>query len=374
MKISMVIVNTSPVIYDARVRKEATALAAAGHDVTLLALTRNGEPGLERLGVLRVQLMALHSRRFPRWRVVWPVRYGEFLVRSALRLVGHRADVYHAHDLDALPPAWMAARITGARVVYDSHELFTERPIEAPWLWRRIERALLKDVDAVLTASAERADIMYKEYGARQLPTPIVNCPEAVKLKGDPGLRAALPPALRDRRLVLYQGALGGNRCLEQLVLSAREFDPNTLLALLGTQTEFVKQVLRPLVDRHGLQERVPFIASADIGVVIYRNNCRNNYYCAPNKLYDYCMARLAVVGCDFPPVRALIERHQVGALFDPEDSSSIACAVNGLLRDAAELARVRSQAEAVSAVHNWNSEAGKLVDLYATLPSRRRR
>ena len=60
-------------------------------------------------------------------------RAGEILSRSAVHFVLYRAlvasrpDVVHAHDINTLPTAWAAARRAGARLVYDAHEISTDR-------------------------------------------------------------------------------------------------------------------------------------------------------------------------------------------------------------------------------------------------------
>lgn len=376
MKVSMLILNTNPIIHDARVRKEALALAAAGHSVTLVALARKDEKVPESFGPVRLKILPLLLRNV-RSRVLWPLQYGEFVLNSTVVLIAHRADVYHAHDLCALPSAWLAARLTGARVLYDSHELFTERPIHFTWIWRKVERFLLNRVDLVVAASEERADVMHTEYGAKQRPEVIMNCPESVTITSQGGIRAALPEADRNKKIVVYQGGMSPGRCLEELIAASRDFRQDAVLAFLGSRSQYADQVLKPLVERLALTDRVIFlppvpssevasyIASADIGVVIYRNSCRNNYLCAPNKLYDYCMAGLAVAGCDFPPVRAVIQEYRVGGMFNPENPTSIAAAINELLNDEIELANARRRTRGVSAAYNWESQARKLQQMY---------
>jgi glycosyltransferase involved in cell wall biosynthesis len=382
MKVSMLILNTNPIIHDARVRKEALALASAGHSVTLVALARKNESVPKSFGPVGLKVLPLLLRNV-HWRVLLPLQYAEFVVSAMVLLIAQRADVYHAHDLCALPSAWLAAKLTRARVIYDSHELFTERPIRFTWIWRKVERFLLNRVDVIVAASEERADVMHKEYGARQRPQVIMNCPEAVTTSSEGGLRASLSEADRNKKIVVYQGGLAPGRCLEELIAASCEFEKNAVLVFLGSRSAYADQVLKPLVKRLSVTDRVIFlpavpssdvasyIASADVGVVIYRNSCRNNYLCAPNKLYDYCMAGLAVAGCDFPPVRAVIEQYRVGVMFTPEDPASITKEINNLLSDEVELAAAKRRTHDVAIVYNWESQAGKLQQLYKALAYR---
>jgi glycosyltransferase involved in cell wall biosynthesis len=382
MRVCMVLMNLESVIHDSRVRKEARSLARAGHNVRLVAMTHPGESLGKRIDGFETSLFRLWSRCLPKNTLIRLMKYIEFNIKAFTRMAIFRADVYHAHDLDTLLPAWFAARLMGARVVYDSHELYTERPIAMPGFWRFLERILIARVDAVIGANDDRAEVMFREYGARTLPTVIMNCPSgsSVSEAGMNTLREELPPTVRGKHIILYQGALSSNRCLESLVASAKYFDESAILVLMGNFSTFCEDVLKKIVAEHSLQKRVFFrnpvdsrflvhyISSADIGVIIYKNSCRNNYLCAPNKMFEYCMAGLPNIGCNFPPIRRIAEKYGVTLLFDPEDLMSIANAANAILRNAALFEAAKAATAAVAADFTWEHEETKLINLYEAL------
>jgi glycosyltransferase involved in cell wall biosynthesis len=152
------------------------------------------------------------------------------------------------------------------------------------------------------------------------------------------------------------------------------------VLVFVGSPSSFSKDVLKKLVSMHGLERRVFFqpavdsmklvhyIASADIGVVIYKNSCRNNYLCAPNKLFEYCMAGLPSIGCDFPPVRRVAEKYGVTMLFDPEDPASIAAAANSFIKNEVGYIAAKTATATVAAECTWECEESKLIELYNSL------
>ena len=109
--------------------------------------------------------------------------------------------------------------------------------------------------------------------------------------------------------------------------------------------------------------------AGADLGVIPYRNAGLNNFYTSPNKLFEYCAAGVPVVASAFPELKKVVEGLQVGRTFDPDDPDAIAAAVNALLEDPAELARVRLNASRAAGEFTWESEVRALVDAYAALP-----
>ena len=382
MKVCMVLMNTTSLRSDARVRKEAASLAKAGHIVCLVAKQLPNETFGKSLDGFSLRLVRLRTGGRTGAIVTNLIRYIEFNLKVLTRMLGFRADVYHAHDLDTLFPCWLAAKITGARLVYDSHELYTERPIETPWLWRRLERSLIKRVDAVIAANEDRAEIMLKEYGAKELPTVIRNSPvpPSIAETSQYTLREVIPVEFQNKRLLVYQGALSPNRCLENVLRSVQHLDPSAVLVFLGHESSFSNSVLRPLVTELNLIDRIHFakavdsrqvvhtLSSADLGVVIYRNSCRNNYLCAPNKLFDYCMAGLPCIACDFPPIRRIGAQFNVLEYFDPEDPCSIASAVNKFIHDPARYTAAKMAALQVARYYTWGREEETLQSLYERL------
>src|SRR4051794_37611516 len=101
------------VVHDARVSREAAALAGAGHDVTVLELDPDARGELR--GFRR------RSAAPPAWvrRLPAPVYRLVFALTFVRRTVALRPDVVHAHDAPMLAPGLVAARLARARIVYD---------------------------------------------------------------------------------------------------------------------------------------------------------------------------------------------------------------------------------------------------------------
>jgi glycosyltransferase involved in cell wall biosynthesis len=104
--------------------------------------------------------------------------------------------------------------------------------------------------------------------------------------------------------------------------------------------------------------------ASADVGVLLYSREGRNNIYAAPNKLYEYLFAGLPLVSSAFPGLQSLIEEGGYGACAEPEDAQSIAEAI----KRAAALPSGKLLAARARAAFRWEDEVWRLADLYRTL------
>ena len=117
------------------------------------------------------------------------------------------------------------------------------------------------------------------------------------------------------------------------------------------------------------MAELLAVTAGADVGVIPYRNVGLNNFFTSPNKLFEYCAAGVPVAASRFPELVKVVEGLSVGRTFDPDDPSSIATAVNAIVGDPAELARLRENAGRAAASFSWEREAEVLLAVYDSLP-----
>jgi glycosyltransferase involved in cell wall biosynthesis len=285
------------------------------------------------------------------------------------------ADCYVAEDLQSAWAALLAARFRRRPVIYDAHEIESEQGCgEAVRIQRRflqsLERKLVPQVDRLVVPNHLRAAFFTDRYGLRSEPVVVRNCPPAQSAPVGNGLREALGLSA-SMRLVLYHGAMIPHRALDNLIRSASYLEEGTALVLVGEQGDYFNQVLAPLREAERLQDRVfflpfvppeelaPYVASADLGIVIYENVNLNNYLCAPTKLYEFIMMEVPVAVCDFPEMAGFLREHPVGVSFDPRQPRSIADAVNGFLaRGADDMLVVQRALEEARQRYTWERES----------------
>lgn len=294
---------------------------------------------------LRLNLRRLTASQGKFWKVL---RYAEFILRAFFQVLFRRSRIIVAHDLTSLIPAFAASRLTGRRLVYHAHEIMGEMDeVAAPFqsLWRNLDRFFCPKVDSIVTPEPHRAQIYMTDYGAKKLPVVVANCPLY-----RPSVRSNL---LRDyvvarnssiERIILYQGIIEPDRCIDNIIHAMSMVPARFAFILMGTGHKGYFDKLTGAIETLSLTDRIffhPYVpydrlhaytSSADIGVLLYRNTNRNNYYCAPNKLYEYFQAGLPVIASDFPGMHAIVGQRRLGFCVDPEDPASIAYAMIKLL------------------------------------------
>ncbi len=355
---------------------------------------------LTRLATLAVSVLLLPAgvvwfavgrsryRELVQWTLRW--RFGTLGWNRAAAAVAPVADVYHGHDLSALPAAAEAATRNGGLLVYDSHEVFLEsganarRPGWARAMLSRLERRFAGQASALVTVNAALAEVLTSRLPIRRAVV-VHNCPPRwTPAAAHPGHLRAAAGIGPEVPLVLYHGGFSAHRGLEQLTA-----------ALLAPGMESVHAAylgygsMRGWLDAQAADPRyggrlhvidaVPpdilldWVADADAGVMAIQPSTLNHRLSTPNKLFECMAAGVPSVVSDMPGMRAIAldpELGPVGEVCDPADPASIAAAMQRIL-ELAPAARADLRARCLRAAHerwNWEVESGRLLALYEEL------
>lgn len=414
---------------DARVNRECTALAEAGYDVDLTAINDPKNPAIkayekiqERFRVHRVkrypwllQAYSDHGKRFllviggVALSVAVGLFYVHFMIMSSylLFLIGGAAaikvrkvrkmvinsaiiarmivkgylinpDIYHSNDLNTLPQGIICSklRLKPRPLVYDSHEVQSDRTGYDPKKIKRIEKFLLKFVDEMMVENHTRAKHNEEIYGF--YPKTLYNYSELydINKRNKINLHAQLGID-EDEKILLYQGGLQQGRGLEKLIEAMPYIKEGVLVFIgAGKLTESLKAQAKASPEHHRIffLDKVPFqqlpsvTREAYLGFQVLQNICFNHYSASSNKLFEYIMAHVPVVASNFPEIERVVNENEVGIAIDPHDAMNIAEAVNRLLTDKALYAQCRQNTEQAKQIYNWQNEKSKLLDVYNQL------
>jgi glycogen synthase len=424
MKILMLVSN--PCTHDARVIREAEALADAGHEVRVLA---KWAPGTERQEVrhgvtyerhatksdLKLAAKApaagqsgkpvqslkafapeppasawqiLNAKRMRAYRsaAMLVPRTGPLLVYYALLFTKHglafKPDVVHAHDLVTQLAGLRISKRTGAKFIYDSHELETGRNAVYTSLERnlraRYERHLISKTDAVITVSDSIADYLAALYKIPR-PSVVLNAPSMTTalstsdhVRKRLGLDAATP-------LAVYVGSVTTNRGIENCV-RALQHAPSLHIAAVGPRAAPVAEALMREAAALGVQDRfhlidpVPheavtgFIASADVSLILIQDTCLSYRFCFPNKLLESLLAGVPVLAAKLVEREHIVAKTSAGLVVDQTDPAAIAAGALQVAKNRAEYAPGPDTIDYIRKTYAWEQQSKTLLGLYESL------
>ncbi|WP_461389167.1 glycosyltransferase [Desulfosporosinus fructosivorans] len=379
---------------DRRVLLEARSLRKAGWQVTVIAAPppftgyRLDEECFPEIKIVRIDgekaaklptSLKLSDPKLNRdWReFYW---YSNQFCSEAFKIP---AKVYVAHDLPVLPAATLVAKHYNSRLVYDAHELYPEQKHFGPertHLYTEVETLLSPYADEVITVNMSIAKELKERYGVN-LPKVILNCPE-VDNNEFPVQSNILKTTLgipENMKILLFQGSLSLNRNLENLVkamaLIARK---DVVLVILGPGDEKRKELLNIALEQGTLKRKVFFhdpvpqsellryTASADAGIIPYPHVDLNSYYCTPNKLFEFIVAGLPILGNKSPELIRYISEQGLGLNMIMDDQITIAIAIDDFFTQ--DLTPFREKVQVIRQKYVWSEESSKIVSIYEEL------
>ena len=260
-----------------------------------------------------------------------------------------RFDVIYVREvICALWLALLAPHLTGARVVYEVHDLESRNPSRAKERWAQpllhlIDRLTLTRPAALTSLTATFRD-MLASTGLRD-PCEVAVLPDAYdETRYTPQDRddARRALGLSDEPTVVYAGLTFAYRGVD-LLLNALANTPGARLILVGGR-DAERTALAGQAQRLGIGERVTFIgtqpqdrvplylAAADVLVI---PDTVTDVTASPLKLFEYMAMERAVVCPDLPALREITGGD--GAMHVPRgDVAALAAALRTLLDDSA--------------------------------------
>jgi glycosyltransferase involved in cell wall biosynthesis len=219
-----------------------------------------------------------------------------------------------------LPLAVVAKRVKKCKLIYDPHELETERlglygfgKKISKW----IERKFIFSSDAIIVVS----ESILKWYTASYQLSNIFlirNVPHFFQSKKSNVLREKF--VIPNHQLIfIYQGLINEGRSIELYLRAFSKMDHHHLVIMgYGPLEHLVIEYAGKFPNIHFQpavkpSEVMDYTSSADIGLSLIENCCLSYYYSLPNKFFEYIMAEIPLVVSNFPDMADIVKLHDIG-------------------------------------------------------------
>lgn len=358
---------TNDISIDQRMHKVCSTLVDAGYEVLLVGRLKSDS--------LALKPQKYNTHRLKMWYSKGKLFYLEYNIRLFFFLLNQKVDIITSNDLDTLLAGYLASRIKHTKLVYDTHEYFTELPElahrpKAKAVWTRLEKLLFPRVDAVSTVNQSLAAIYQGKYNKKV--EVIRNLPYRQSSNTS-------TPTEPKENIVIYQGNVNVSRGID-IMLHALTDLPEVEFWIVGPGDllESMKKMALSLgvSDRTKFWGQIPFqelvtiTRQAKIGISIEQPIGLNSTLCLPNKLSDYIQLGIPVIVSDLPEIRRVVSHYQTGIILENNEPSTLVNAIRSLLNNEKMYTDFHQNALIAANDLCWEREKDTLIAMYKNLKS----
>ncbi len=364
-KIAIVCV-TNDLTTDQRVHKTCLALQECGYFVI-------------EYGRLLPQSLTLERSYFTLRKKLWfhrgPQFYAEYNIRLFIYLMTNPVDLVFANDLDTLPAAYVAAKWRRKRLIYDTHEYYTETPelVDRPIvqsIWRKIEASIFPKLTKIITVNNSIANLYTQKYHkevnvSRNIPPSYT--PQRLMSR----VELELPV---DKNIIILQGTgINIQRGAEEAV-EAMQYIENAVLLIIGSGDVIpkLKQMTNTLhlTDKVIIKPKMTFTdlrqytMNSELGLAIDKDTNLNYHFSLPNKLFDYIHSGIPVLSSGLIELKQIIDRYDIGYYIENHDPVHIANVINKIFSDKKRYAIVKQNTLKAKVDLCWENEQAVLKNM----------
>ena len=267
-------------------------------------------------------------------------------------------------------PNYIIGKLQNKKLVFDSHELFSEIPelvnkqqVKNVWLY--LEKTIIPKLQNVITVSDSIKNHYHNLYGIS--PIVIRNIPKIKKIS-----QKNFEIDAKGKKVILYQGSVNIGRGIELMIDTMALLD-EYLFIVIGDGD--ILEQLKEKVSNLSLHDKVKFIGkktpeelkeltpNATIGMSLEEDLGLNYKYALPNKIFDYLHANVPVIVADLPEMRSLIKKHPIGEILTERTPKTLAKTIINMTNNSYEKELKTAKKEL-----NWSKEKEKLISIFSKL------
>lgn len=314
----------------------------------------------------------LSSRKLSKNLFVQVLKYFEFMYRVTFFYRKKDIKMINIHAIALLPFGVFLKYFYKSKLVYDTHELETETNGSKGLrkkLAKFIEKTLIKKCDLIFVVTENIADWYEKEYNI-QRPVVVKNAPRLFDMVKTNHFRENL--GIKDNSIiVLYQGGLSKGRGVNLLLECFKQRDDDKVVIVFMGYGELEEDIKIASREKNNIffypavapEIVLDYTSSADIGISFIENISLSDYYCLPNKLFEYAMAGLPVIVSNLKEMSELVEYYDMGIVVKDDNIESINNSIDKILLSDVE--QMKKNARKCAEENSWEIQEINMINEY---------
>jgi hypothetical protein len=259
--------------------------------------------------------------------IIYFFNYIEFFLKCIFKIYNKNITIVHCHDFLALPIGYVVKFLFNCKLIYDAHEIESEtNNVKYPIIIFILEKFIWKKIDLFISSSYSHLRWYHKKFGYKKNSIIIFNSPEISNKikKGQNSLRKKLQIPQKEL-IFLYVGGFQNGRGIKMILetFSNSQIKSNIVFLGYGELESEIIYYSKKYKNIHFLKpvphdSLVQFIKSANVGLNIIENISVSDFYCLPNKFFEFAFANLFILSSNFPDMKKLIKLYSLGDYIAP--------------------------------------------------------
>jgi hypothetical protein len=259
--------------------------------------------------------------------------YLELLIKCIFIIYNKKITIVHCHFFTVLPIGYVVKLLFKCKLIYDAHELESHKNFaKYPRMIFLIEKFLWDKIDLFITTSPSFLNWYNNKFGYKKNSIIILNSP---KIKNhiviDKNFLRKKLKISKNTLIFIYVGGFQNGRGIHHMLKSFSNSNINSHVVFVGygeLENE-IKKFSKKYNNIHILKTvahdtLVQFISSANVGLCIIEKVSLSDFYCLPNKFFEYAFANLYILASNFPDMKRLIKTYSLGSCIPPNTNALI--------------------------------------------------
>jgi glycosyltransferase involved in cell wall biosynthesis len=357
---------------DSRILKEMLAISNIDNRVCGIGVEENdGSPStnIQNIKIYSIKLRSRKLKLIPElFKNIFLVF--EITIKMFLKSISIKPDIIHCHDTPVLPLGIMLKLFTGAKIIYDAHELESNRNGLSKISGRItlfVEKISWRFVDRLIVVSPSILKWYQKNIGDKKAEI-VLNSPLLTEVnKSEKSYLRNKFNIPKKSIIFIYIGILTQGRGINLIAEVFKDQSLDSHVVFLGygdMKCELIKlseECGNIHVHNSVSHEKVVSIAkSANVGLALIENISLSDYYCLPNKLFEYAFAEIPVLASNFPDISMVVNKYSLGKCSNL-DLKSISDSIKEF-----ELMNILPKIASIDLYSlSWKAQEEKLVQMY---------
>ena len=272
-------------------------------------------------------------------------------------------------ELTTLTAGYLAKLLNKSIIlIFDNNELSVERYNGLKKaIWSKIQKITLPTCDYIVHADPYRKEYFIEKYN--------LDPDKQVLVCNYPHYKKKIVKERKgDKINIIYLGVIHPNRNIEEIIEAFTKVDLDASFDIIGPGEQKYINKLKEKIKKNNNINILPSVAQNiidnilgkyDIRFAFYSNTNLNNYYCAPNKIFQYINNKVAIVTNNYPGLKKIVENNNIGVCIEEINAEKLHSSITKIINEKL----YNNITDELRVSYSWETQEDNFLSLFKMRP-----